>query len=289
MPAFQTFTQQDTSITNATHADQRAISHFLSNCSRIHHHLDWLSTSEWIGKQPFLLEKHQQQIEAILLATPEVPEVAWIRLFGIRDLELLKPTWEQMLHKAITILNPLRAKTLAALGTNEVFSSLLIGSGFRHTNDVVILENNNPAELPVYTSAQIEIRQMCVNDLPEVTHLDQSTFAPIWQNSLDSLKKAYQLKEVATVAVNQQQIVGYQISTVFSKHSHLARLAVHPDHQGQKIASLLVNDLFMRLTEKHICQATVNTQADNHPSLAVYFKFGFQKTGKVIPVYQYDL
>lgn len=286
MPDNQPFSSKNRIISTATSADLREITHFLSQNYRIHQHLDWFNALEWIGQQPFLVEKYQQQIYAILLTAPEVPGATWIRLFCIKNSGMLEPTWQRLLDHAILSIKSMGVKTLAALGSSRWFTTLLSGTKFEQTNNIVSLEKKYSSMSVSNDPSQIEIRPMCGDDLPEVAQIDHAAFAPIWQNSLASLKKAYQQQGVATVAVRNQKIVGYQISTWWSFHAHLARLAVQPEQQGQHIASMLVGDLLTRLLAKEITHVTVNTQADNHSSLAVYSKFGFQQTGTVIPVYQ---
>jgi ribosomal protein S18 acetylase RimI-like enzyme len=42
-----------------------------------------------------------------------------------------------------------------------------------------------------------------------------------------------------------------------------------------------------RLKNKNIARLTVNTQSDNHASLALYEKMGFVITGEKFPVYSF--
>lgn len=276
-------------ITNATPADQLAINRFLAQNHLVHRHLDWFSPTEWIGGQPFLIEKHQQQIRSILLAAPEVEQATWVRLFGVSDAELLSDAWKRLLSKAIAMLTPMGISNLCALGSSDWFISLLLQSGFNHINDIVVLQTRavSPPRITIHT--EVEIRPMRVDDLPRVAQIDHSAFEPPWQNALAGLTNAFNQRGIDTVAVKHGKIVGYQISTCLGSHGHLARLAVDPQQQGQHIASALVTDLLEQLNRDNIRHVTVNTQADNAPSLAVYYKFGFHSTGERIPVYQLEI
>jgi ribosomal protein S18 acetylase RimI-like enzyme len=66
---------------------------------------------------------------------------------------------------------------------------------------------------------------------------------------------------------------------------HLARLAVRNEAQGRGVGSALVRDLIQRLISKNRQRITVNTQADNAASLALYQKLGFVRTGEQYPVF----
>jgi ribosomal protein S18 acetylase RimI-like enzyme len=273
-------------ITNATHLDQQAITQFLRQNHRIHRHLDWFNTIEWIGEKPFLIERNQQGIEAVFLAVPEVPEATWVRLFCIRNSQSIETSWDRLLNKTIKILKSMEIKALAALASSQWFLSLLNDWDFKHINTIIALERKVQSVPKVIIESPLEIHPMNEVDLKEITHLDHVAFKPIWQISLSSLHKAFHQQGCATVAVINKKIVGYQISTYLGKQGHLARLAVLPEQQGKNIASALVSDLLVRFAEKNITHITVNTQIDNLPSQAVYSKLGFFKTGETIPVYQ---
>jgi ribosomal protein S18 acetylase RimI-like enzyme len=50
---------------------------------------------------------------------------------------------------------------------------------------------------------------------------------------------------------------------------------------------LIVTDLIQRLEKKGVARLTVNTQSDNHASLALYRKIGFTLTGEKFPVFSF--
>jgi [ribosomal protein S18]-alanine N-acetyltransferase len=276
-------------ITNAIPDQKQEISNFLNQDNLIHRHLDWFSPLDWLGQSPFLIEKLDRNIQAILIAAPEVSDASWIRLFCVNNNLLVEDLWRRIFAKATSLLISANIKMLAALGTNDWFTQLLKYSGFTHQEDIVILDWKGDHLSSINKSQVAEIRPMREEDLPIVFQVDQAAFAPLWQNSLASLTRAFNQPGVSTVALSQDQILGYQISTATPIQGHLARLAVHPDYQGQQVASTLVSDLLEKFARQGIWFASVNTQAGNQPSLAVYHKFGFQRTQANIPVYQRDL
>ena len=69
----------------------------------------------------------------------------------------------------------------------------------------------------------------------------------------------------------------------------LARLAVHPQVQGQGIGYALVYDTLDQFSRRGVLRVTVNTQNNNLASLALYARAGFRKTGEAYRVYQYAL
>jgi ribosomal protein S18 acetylase RimI-like enzyme len=121
--------------------------------------------------------------------------------------------------------------------------------------------------------------------LPAVAALDAAAFKPLWQNSQVSLQMAFTQAGLATVIEDQGSLIAYQISTINPFGMHLARLAVSPDHQSRGLGYVLGQDLLQYALNNVSGRVTVNTQADNKPSLSLYKKLGFSLTGEQYPVY----
>lgn len=285
----QLTTPQNRVLSQATVEQKLEISRFLNQDYLTHRHLDWFTPLDWLGQQPYLIEKLNGKIQGIMLTAPEVKGSTWIRLFSSRNTLAYEEVWERLLSKSISILRDLSITQLAALGFNDWFTNLLVSSNFKQRNSIVTLEWKGDLPEKTTNEPQIHIRDMHPEDLQEIELIDRLAFSSLWQNSLRGLTRAYKQPGICTVATQHDQIVGYQISTAITIQSHLARLAVRPDHQGQHIASALVLDLLKQLVNIGVWRVTVNTQADNQPSLAVYQKFGFQRTMESIPVYLYQL
>jgi len=273
------------SIIGAGTEHKHEISRFLNQKNISHLHLDWFSPLDWLGQNPFLLEKHKAKIQGIMIAAPEVPKSTWVRLFSVTKNLSVHDVWERLLSKTIPILKDQQINQLGALGFSDWFKDLLIRSNFKQDNSIVVLEWKDGILPTTKFSTQANMRSMRPEDLPEIEQLDHLAFSSLWQNSLTGLKKAFNQPGISTVATQQDQIIGYQISTTSTFQGHLARLAVHPDYQGQQVGSQLLADLLDRMLKTDAHTITVNTQTDNHSSLAIYKKFGFQHTQETIPVY----
>jgi len=280
---------KDKKIIEATPENYDQIARFLNQNNRIHRHLDWFGTLDWLGYQPYLLLIDVDKIQAVLCATPENDESAWVRTFVSQKRGALEGTWQLLLKRAVQNLKKHNIKLLAALALHNWFEGLLSTSGFTNRQNIIVLEwggkfpkkeNNNP---------DIIIRPMHFYDISTVYAIDKLAFSPLWQNSLAGLEKAYDQPGISTVALYQEEIVGYQISTSMTIYGHLARLAVHPNYQRMGIAYHLVFDLLRQFDQQGFWRVTVNTQSDNYPSLNLYKQFGFRKTGEEIPVYELNL
>jgi len=133
------------------------------------------------------------------------------------------------------------------------------------------------------------IRRMTDADLPAVQQVDEASFDRLWQNSLETLRRAFAQSLIATVVETLNGVVGYQISTGSGQRAHLARLAVHPDLQGRGVGRMLLDDLFTTLVNNGVFKLSVNTQSDNLMSLNLYHRMGFVHTGEQYPVYVFDV
>ena len=276
-------------ISHAAKSDYEPLANFLNQNPCVHRHLDWFSPLDWLGQQPFLIEKIGENIQAVFCAVPENRQIAWMRVFGITKTQSLTPTWDKMLSKAIRVLQKNKIRALASLSLHSWYRKLLERSGFDHSQDIVVLEWQGALPDQSRLNSSIEIREMLITDLTDVDEIDRLAFRPLWQNAPVGLAKAFNQPGISTVAIKDGCIVGYQISTAMTIYGHLARLAVHPDCQREGIAFTLVYDLLKRFEKRGFLRVTVNTQSDNIASLRLYDKFAFQATGEKIPVFTLDI
>jgi ribosomal-protein-alanine N-acetyltransferase len=256
----------------------------------VHRHLDWRQPLDWIGTSPYLVVERGAEFLASLACPPDPPQVAWIRLFAARSKISVAKAWNTLWSAALDELQIIElANSVAAISLWSWFSELLLVSGFCEANRVVMLSWERVETTPQGNHPGVLIRSMSLDDVPSVERVDAASFAPIWQNSLANLDLAYRQAAVATVAENDGEILGYQISTAAPVGGHLARLAVLPSYQGKGIGSALVQDLLWQFRRRGAQRVTVNTQKDNLASLALYRKAGFLSTGEEYPVYQCQL
>ncbi len=273
----------------AVFADQRQIANLIYFESRVHRHLDWRAPLDWLGFSHYWVLESDEKIQAALACPQDPPGIAWIRLFAcaahLPGLDAWLPLWET----ARAEIRSSGGAQVAAIALHHWFQEILIASGFELHQSIVLLEWNQPA-FPVRPLPRgIHLRPMSRSDLPSVTEVDHSAFAPLWRNSLDSLEKALSQAIHATVAETNEGIIGYQISTANPLGAHLARLAVRPEAQLHGIGAALVGDLMTQMEARRKPHLTVNTQSDNSASLVLYKKLGFVPTGEEYPVFLYPI
>ena len=254
----------------------------------VHRHLDWRGPLDWLGVQEYWVLEQANAVAAALACPPDPAEVAWLRLFAHSSTIPLAEAWNILWQNAKMSLNG-RGLTVAAITVTEWLSTLLSESSFESNQQIVVLEFNSTTFQQRQIPGHVTFRRMTERDLPVVAAVDAAGFAPLWRNSLSALHSGFSQAGFATVAEVNGEVVGYQLSTRNSFGAHLARLAVVPQHQGQGLGYLLVQDLLNQTHRIGLYRLTVNTQNDNNTSLALYQKIGFHLTGERYTVFTYQV
>jgi len=278
-----TKTRKGLSVRLVQDTDRRKLANLIHFGTWVHRHLDWRSPLDWIGYQPYLVVERNGSLLAALACPPDPPEVAWMRLFAVSSAWEVAEAWD---HLWPVIYEYLWGTTVAAIPLQGWFSHQLATANFSQTHQVTMLIWENQDLPPESLVPDCILRLMNFDDLAAVKELDAAAFGPIWQQSMDMLQIAFQQAAIATIAEDDDGIIGYQISTAGSSGGHLARLAVHPRVQGQGVGYALARDMISQFYRRGALRITVNTQNDNEASLMLYQKVGFKPTGEVYPVYE---
>jgi ribosomal protein S18 acetylase RimI-like enzyme len=272
--------------------DQQQLSNLIFFESRLHRHLDWRSPLEWLGAPFYWALEENGQITAALACPTELDGIAWVRLFVYTGRWSAENAWSMIWATAREEIAQAGGATVAAIAIQPWFQEVLAGNGFENRQQIVMLEWRHQPSFISSSSPEengIRIRRMTEADLPEVEKTDAASFDPLWQNPLETIRKAFGQAFYATVAENEQRIIGYQLSTGGGQRAHLARLAVHPAVQGKGAGRALLSDLFRYIHHAGISRLSVNTQSDNQASLSLYQRTGFLRTGEEYPVYAFDV
>lgn len=268
--------------------DHQQLSNLIFFEPRLHRHLDWRSPLEWLGAPFYWALDQAGQITAALASPMETAGIAWVRLFVYASHWTAQNAWHILWSTAKYEIARAGGATVAAIAMQSWFQTLLAANGFANRQQIVMLE----WQYQLWAAREadgIRVRKMTEVDLLQVEQIDSASFDPLWQNPLATLQRAFSQALFATVAEDEQGIIGYQITTGGGPRAHLARLAVHPSVQGRGAGQALLSHLFRTLTQNSIFRLTVNTQSDNVPSLNLYQKMGFIRSGEEYPVYTFEV
>ena len=277
-------------IRHAIDLDYDRIANLIYHASNSHRHLDWHSPLEWVGSSNYWVREDDGHITATLACPEDPPHVAWIRFFGHQQVLTASEAWFSLWEAARSEIAAKSSRTnVAAIVVKQWFQSLLLSSGFEPKQDIVLLEWAHENFRPFPMPHGIRIRPMRAEDMSTVAEVDLAAFGQFWHNTENVLQKARQQCASATVAEDDSgQIIGYQLSTKNPLGAHLARLGVRPEVQGRGVGAALVSQLIQDFNTGRSGRISVNTQADNTASLALYRKMGFGRTGEHFPVLVYS-
>lgn len=282
----------NTLIRPASPKDHQQLSNLIFFESRLHRHLDWRSPLEWLGAPFYWALEEDGQIAAALACPPEREGIAWVRLFVYTGRWSAESAWGMIWATAREEIARAGGAKVAAIAIQPWFQDVMAASGLENRQQIVMLEWRQQTSgrlASTFAASGIRIRRMTEADLPEVEKTDAASFDRLWQNPLETIRRAFAQALYVTVAESESGIIGYQLSTGGGQRAHLARLAVHPAVQGKGAGRALLNDLFRYITYAGISRLSVNTQSDNQASLSLYQRMGFMRTGEEYPVYTFDI
>lgn len=275
-------------IRKATFEDYTALANFLSFEYFIHRHLDWRSALDWLGKQPFLIAERDHEIVACFASPNDVPDSTWVRIFACSASISRQEIWEKFYIRSLEQNFP-SIKLIGALAIENWFLHLIEKTNFRFTQEIIVYEKSIHEFIEIKKRKDLQIRQMDISDLRVVAELDSVCFPSLWQMPFETMNLAFLQSGYATVVENNEDIIGYQISTENLSSAHLARIAVLPEFQKNGIAGYLVSDLINFYKKTGFSRITVNTQNDNKSSSMLYKKFGFSLLPDHYPVFTCQL
>ncbi len=273
----------------AVRADQQKIADLIFLESHVHRHLDWRAPLDWLGHSPYWVIEEGARLTGALACPPDPESVAWIRLFAFASHFSGQEAWRLLWEAARPQLAQAGHVTVAAIAIQRWLDSILIEAGFSLEGHIVLLEREDQPRPLLRIPPGVNIRPMSRDELPRVAEVDAGAFEPLWRNSVEALGKAYALASYASVAEDATGLIGYQLSTGGEFGMHLARLAVRPQTQRRGVGAALVQDLLAHAPESTGARITVNTQASNAASLALYYRLGFRRTGERYPVYKAEV
>lgn len=270
-------------------SDYSSLSSFINALNYVHRHLDWRDTLDWLGREPFWIMEEKGEMQGVLACPPEPEDVAWVRLFGSTMRASPDRVWKKLFAPCLETLREMKPVPLVTtLALRDWYEELIRRNGFEHYQDIVVFVFDEEPPAPPRIGPEFRLREMQVKDLHDVCELDHLAFEPIWRLSSDDLLFAAKKSSLCTIIEYNNQVIAYQMSSTSGMYAHLARLAVHPNMQHQRLGFALVQNLLdYFLRQKRLWGVTLNTQNTNSASINLYRKAGFRETGERFPVFQY--
>lgn len=124
--------------------------------------------------------------------------------------------------------------------------------------------------------ADYVIRQMTLDDLPEVARCEQELFSDPWPESIfhEDILSPYSYPHVLEIDNN---IVGYAVLWVGVDEGHLTNIAVAKKYQRKSIAKCLLSYILRLAAEMGLTQVILEVRPSNTAAISLYESFGFDK------------
>jgi len=134
----------------------------------------------------------------------------------------------------------------------------------------------------------LRIREMTIDDFPEVFHIGEEVFTVEYSQSLYRTWDEYEIttlfnsdSELCLVAEAGDKIVGFVLGTTVNKHNspwkygYLVWLGVRKNIQQGGVGSGLFKEIKHRMKEQGVRMMIIDTSADNLPAVSFFQKQGF--------------
>lgn len=280
----------DFSIVSYTPSHQSLVLDLIEHHLRVHYHLDWHPLQRWLHTAPkpsVLAYRDDGELMGVVLlaALDEQSPYTWVRLFALHD-DAPSKIGQMLLETAANNAMRLGIQDILSLSSAPWVEAMLMANRFQLVDHIIHFRRFADAIAESLLSPLGAMLRLCAakkQDLAKIVMVDNSAFAPFWQMNSYDFQALFPYTKSLVVACYQDEIVAYQLALANESATHLTRLAVHPDFQGQGVATALVQDLIERYGAGGI---TVNTQMSNYRSQQLYRRLGFERLALRTPVWQ---
>ncbi len=257
---------------------------------QVHLHLDWYTAEQWLDRTSEIIRLawDDRTLVGVIGAAQPLNATSWMRLLMLRDRASARTVLLALWESTRRVLAQAGVRSVWLLLSNESLTDEVRAMGFAQDEWVITLRRHG-LDFPEPLTTAVELRPLELDEIKQVTAVDQTAFAPPWQLSAADLYQAVRQSDSAKCAWLNGEIIGYQLSTRYRESGHLARLAVLPHYQGQGIGGALIRDMLGGFLRRHVMTVTVNTQQTNIQSQRLYEYYGFERNHFDLPVWKIEL
>ncbi|MFO7678909.1 MAG: GNAT family N-acetyltransferase [Chloroflexota bacterium] len=292
-------------VRTAQKSDAVPITRLLHSTHFSHLHVDWRLPVDWLGDPGFVvmpmlpagdtsqakmdLVEPREKLLACLAVTADPLPASWVRLTAVSpELDVLTALSEMFAF----VKTALRLTAVTEVGWLVLAHwplPYLSALGFEQATVIETYRKDNLTVPRVKAPPDLLIRPVIETDYERLAELETAVFAPLWRFSVEALRLARREAVSFDVALLNDRLVGYQISSGGRYGAHLVRVCIMPEVQGQGVGTALLAQTIAGYRAMGFTHVTLNTQVDNPTSHHLYEKFGFRMTGEQMPLWVMSL
>lgn len=231
-----------------------------------------------------LVAEADGQVGGFWATVVDHPSVAQLWALIVRDNWSLHETLSALLAHISPVLQQTGVTDLAFVGTERWLLDELVVHGFVHQETVVTLQKSD-WDIPSLGNRQVAVRAATRADLAGMLAIDEQAFIPLWRNTAYTLIEQLHTSDYFCLGELGGQIAGYACASLTGRHGHLARLAIHPQYQGQHVGIRLLAEAIGFFRRERVFGVTLNTQQSNTRARRLYEWFGFVTLGREAEVW----
>lgn len=125
----------------------------------------------------------------------------------------------------------------------------------------------------------MKCRRMKIEDLEGVYKVELSAFSDPWSFSAFKSEMKNKLAKYIVAEDENGKIVGYIGVWYIIDEAHINNVAVHKEHRGKQIGSMLMEYLIEGCLEDSINSITLEVRKSNEIAQNLYRKYGFKPGG----------
>ncbi|OPL09139.1 MAG: hypothetical protein AVO33_07815 [delta proteobacterium ML8_F1] len=134
--------------------------------------------------------------------------------------------------------------------------------------------------------SMIEIREMTLEDIPEIMLIERESFSTPWSEGAFVEEMTHNPLARYYVGILGQTVVGYMGMWLILDEAHITNIAMAKAFRGRGYGRRLLQEAFERARKAGVRAVTLEVRESNFPAINLYTDLGFKVGGRRKNYYQ---
>lgn len=126
---------------------------------------------------------------------------------------------------------------------------------------------------------KLSIRQMTVEDIPSIVHIDEQSFQTPWTEEVYVQELTNNDYATYFVVESEEEIIGYIGLWIVLEDAQVTNIAILPKYRGYKIGEKLFGFAVQYLMNQQVERLSLEVRESNETAQNLYRKFGLVAGG----------